>query len=177
MVNMNTTFTKLDAFSLNWPGDPRTQSWPLMQNPYPSIVASLLYLVGVKVGMDFMKDRKPMNVRVPLIWYNLFLVVLNLWIFIESGITGWFGKYNVFCQPVPREASEVNLRMAFSGWVFFISKFMEFADTAFFIVRKRNDLVTRLHVIHHSILPTSCWTTVKYTPGNFSISLLLMFCF
>lgn len=179
---MNTSSVNLQLFALNsqWPGDPRTESWPLMQNPYPSILLSLLYLLGVKVGMDLMKDRKPMNVKVPLIWYNFILVLLNLWIFIESGITGWFGKYNVFCQPVPQEASEINIRMAFSGWVFFMSKFIEFADTGFFIVRKRNDLVTRLHVIHHSIIPTSSWTTVKYTPGELSTHiqmLLKMFLF
>ena len=157
----------LASLSSPWMGDPRSSQLPFMSNPYATICLSILYLVGVKVGMVYMNDRKPFKVEKVLVWYNLFLVSLNCWIFIKGGIHGWFGKYNIFCQICDTAESSDNLAMVLTSWLFFISKFIEFADTAFFIIRKRFDLVTKLHLIHHAILPVSCWFTVKYVPGGY----------
>lgn len=36
----------------------------------------------------------------------------------------------------------------------------------FFVLRKKYDQVTTLHVIHHGIMPLSVWFGVKFTPGE-----------
>lgn len=56
--------------------------------------------------------------------------------------------------------------MATGCWLYFISKFTEFLDTLFFIMRKRYDQVSTLHVIHHGIMPFSVWWGVKFIPGG-----------
>lgn len=56
--------------------------------------------------------------------------------------------------------------MATGCWLYFISKFTEFLDTFFFILRKRYDQVSTLHVIHHGIMPFSVWWGVKFIPGG-----------
>lgn len=56
--------------------------------------------------------------------------------------------------------------MASGCWWYFFSKFTEFFDTFFFVLRKRYDQVSTLHVIHHGIMPVSVWWGVKFTPGN-----------
>jgi elongation of very long chain fatty acids protein 7 len=53
-------------------------------------------------------------------------------------------------------------------WWYFFSKFTEFFDTFFFVLRKRNDQVSTLHVIHHGIMPFSVWWGVKFMPGGHS---------
>lgn len=58
--------------------------------------------------------------------------------------------------------------MTHGCWWYFFSKFTEFFDTFFFIMRKRNDQVSTLHVIHHGIMPFSVWWGVKFTPGGHS---------
>jgi len=35
----------------------------------------------------------------------------------------------------------------------------------FFVLRKKNDHISNLHVIHHSIMPISVWFGVKFAPG------------
>lgn len=45
--------------------------------------------------------------------------------------------------------------MAQVCWWYFFSKFTEFFDTFFFVMRKRYDQVSTLHVIHHGIMPFS----------------------
>lgn len=52
------------------------------------------------------------------------------------------------------------------GYIFFVSKFVEFLDTIFFILRKKDSQVTFLHVIHHSIVPISVWIGLKFAPGG-----------
>jgi hypothetical protein len=36
----------------------------------------------------------------------------------------------------------------------------------FFVLRKKNDHVSTLHVIHHGCMPMSVWFGVKFTPGK-----------
>lgn len=38
----------------------------------------------------------------------------------------------------------------------------------FFVLRKKFDHVSTLHVIHHGVMPMSVWFGVKFTPGGHS---------
>lgn len=62
----------------------------------------------------------------------------------------------------------ISFQMASGCWWYYFSKFTEFFDTLFFVLRKRNDQVSTLHVIHHGIMPVSVWWGVKFTPGGHS---------
>ncbi|GFG28508.1 hypothetical protein Cfor_00645 [Coptotermes formosanus] len=58
--------------------------------------------------------------------------------------------------------------MARGCWWYYFSKFTEFFDTIFFVLRKKNDHISTLHVIHHGVMPMSVWFGVKFTPGGHS---------
>lgn len=60
------------------------------------------------------------------------------------------------------------MRMANACWWYYFSKFIEFADTLFFVARKKFNQVTLLHVIHHGCMPMSVWFGVRFTPGGHS---------
>ncbi|KRT79815.1 hypothetical protein AMK59_8257, partial [Oryctes borbonicus] len=47
-----------------------------------------------------------------------------------------------------------------------MAKISELLDTVFFILRKKNNQVTLLHVYHHSIMPLISWGATKYYPGG-----------
>jgi hypothetical protein len=36
----------------------------------------------------------------------------------------------------------------------------------FFVLRKKNDHISTLHVMHHGVMPMSVWFGVKFTPGG-----------
>lgn len=147
--------------------DPRVAEWPLMDSPWPSFVICGLYLVLVKMGPTIMGDRKPFCLRNVLIVYNLGMVVLSTYIFIELCLSGWFTTYSYGCQPVDYSRSPQALRMANVCWMFYLSKFIELFDTIFFILRKKYNQVSFLHVFHHGIMPVSWWFGVKFVPGGF----------
>lgn len=75
-------------------GDERIVRYPMMQSPGPTLSLCFAYLVFVKViGPKLMANRKPMELRVPMIIYNFAMVLLNGYMFIMFGVHGWFGKY------------------------------------------------------------------------------------
>lgn len=44
----------------------------------------------------------------------------------------------------------------------------------FFILRKKNQHVSTLHVIHHGIMPFSVWMGLKFAPGGHSTFFALL---
>ncbi|KAK4875916.1 hypothetical protein RN001_012338 [Aquatica leii] len=155
---------------MNKTGDPRTSDWFLMSSPFYTLGICLSYVYIVKVlGPKFMENRKPFQLKYVLIAYNLFQVIFSAWIFYEIGMSGWLtGRYSLRCQPVDYSNHPNSIRMTHASWWYYFSKFTEFMDTIFFILRKKFSHVTTLHVIHHGIMPMSVWFGVKFTPGGHS---------
>lgn len=149
--------------------DPRVNDWPMMSGPLPTILICATYaLIVTKIGPKLMENRKPFELKKTLIIYNALQVIFSAWLFSEAIHAGWFTTYSFKCQPVDYSYSPHALRTASGCWWYYISKFTEFLDTIFFVLRKKNDHVSRLHVIHHGIMPLSTWFGVKFTPGGHS---------
>ncbi|XP_041976755.1 elongation of very long chain fatty acids protein AAEL008004-like isoform X2 [Aricia agestis] len=150
-------------------GDPRTNPWPMMSSPFPTLVICLSYVYLVKVlGPKYMENRKPFNLQKTLVLYNFVQVIFSAWLFYESLMGGWLNYYSFRCQPVDYSDTPRALRMVNVCWWYYFSKFTEFFDTIFFILRKKFDHVSTLHVIHHGVMPMSVWFGVKFTPGGHS---------
>ncbi|XP_014237291.1 elongation of very long chain fatty acids protein AAEL008004-like isoform X3 [Trichogramma pretiosum] len=154
---------------LNTHADKRTTNWLLMSSPFPTLLICLSYVYLVKVlGPKLMENRKPFQLKNVLIAYNLFQVIFSAWLFYECLMGGWWRKYSFRCQPVDYSDSPSAIRMVHASWWYYFSKFTEFMDTIFFVLRKKNDHVSTLHVIHHGCMPMSVWFGVKFTPGGHS---------
>ncbi|XP_072857043.2 very long chain fatty acid elongase 4 isoform X3 [Pogona vitticeps] len=148
-------------------GDPRTDPWPLVYSPVPVILIFILYLIIVAVGPRIMQQRKPVRLKGFLVIYNLSVVLLSVYMFYEFLMTSLLANYSYLCQPVDYSWSDLGMRqMAGVCWWFFFSKVIELLDTVFFILRKKNDQVTFLHVYHHGTMLFNWWAGVKYVPGG-----------
>ena len=134
-------------------GDPRVQDWPLVRSPLPTLAICLTYAYSVKVlGPHLMKDRKPFELRTPMLVYNFVMIFVSLYLFVIAGQQGWFnGHYNWNCQPV--DYSPAGTAAAWGCYLYYLTKFIEFTDTVFFVLRKKFDHISTLHVIHHGIMP------------------------
>ncbi|XP_077290972.1 very long chain fatty acid elongase AAEL008004-like isoform X2 [Arctopsyche grandis] len=154
---------------MNKHGDPRTNDWLLMSSPIPTLAICLSYIYLVKVlGPRLMENRKPLQLKNTLIVYNFCQVIFSTWLFYECLMGGWWGEYSFTCQPVDNSHSPTAMRMVNVCWWYYFSKFTEFMDTIFFVLRKKNSHVSTLHVIHHGCMPMSVWFGVKFTPGGHS---------
>jgi len=149
--------------------DARVDSWLLMASPWPTFVFCALYYYIVRfAGPSFMKDRPAYGCKNPMLVYNVFQTFFSLWIF--SRLCGFWlsGKYNWVCQPVDYSNSEDGLTAANIVWWYFFSKFTDFMDSFFFVLRKKNNQLTSLHVIHHAMMPMTSWIFLKWVGGGHS---------
>lgn len=155
--------------------DPRVNQWFMMSSPLPTLLICLSYAYVARVlGPRIMENRKPFDLRKTLLVYNAFQTIFSAWIFYEYLQSGWWGHYSFRCQPVDYSNSPLALRMAHTCWWYYFSKFTEFFDTLFFILRKKNQHVSTLHVIHHGCMPFSVWMGLKFAPGGHSTFFALL---
>lgn len=149
--------------------DERVESWPLMSGPGPVLALFALYLVMANYGPSLMKSRKPMQLRWLLVAYNLYVSLLNLWIAVELCYCSYKLRYRSLCQLVVVTQDPYVMRIANGVWWYFASKGIEFADTLFFILRKKDRQLTFLHKYHHSSMFLVWWTAVRFVPGGSAI--------
>ena len=161
----------------NFATDTRLDGWPLMDNPLWTVAICLSYIYFAKVwGPRFMEKRPAFELRGLLICYNVFQVLLHAFLFWEGvGISGWFtGKFNFRCEPVDYSNDPSALRIMFVSYLFFLSKYVDMLDTIFFILRKKLNQVTVLHLIHHGLVPFISFPVIRYASGG---STLICGCF
>ncbi|KAE8578240.1 hypothetical protein XENTR_v10023414 [Xenopus tropicalis] len=147
-------------------GDPRTDPWLLVYSPVPVILIFAVYLVLVALGPRLMDKREAFTLRSVLLIYNLALVGLSAYMFYEFLVTSVLAGYSYLCQPVDYTDSQLGLRMARVCWWFFFSKVIELLDTIFFIMRKKFNQISFLHVYHHATMIFNWWAGVKYVAGG-----------
>ncbi|XP_043362164.1 elongation of very long chain fatty acids protein 4-like [Dermochelys coriacea] len=146
--------------------DLRTDPWLLVYSPLPVTLLFTFYLVFVALGPRLLQKWEPMRLKGLLTAYNLTLVALSIYMFYEFLITSVLANYSYLCQPVDYTQSKLGMRMARVCWWFFFSKVIELLDTVFFILRKKPEQVTFLHVYHHGTMLFNWWAGVKYVPGG-----------
>ncbi|KAK4021843.1 elongation of very long chain fatty acids protein [Daphnia magna] len=147
--------------------DTRVDGWLLMSSPFPTLLICACYIYFVKyLGPRLMRDRKPFELRSAIIVYNVIQVVSSIYLVYKGLVHAWLFRYSLRCQPVDYSDDPDELIVAQMCWWYYFCKFTEFLDTIFFVLRKKFDQITNLHVIHHSIMPAAVWWGVKFTPGG-----------
>ncbi len=51
-------------------------------------------------------------------------------------------------------------------WWYFFSKLIEFLDTVFFVLRKKNNQISFLHMYHHATMFPIWWCGTRWVPGG-----------
>ncbi|XP_046821795.1 elongation of very long chain fatty acids protein 1-like isoform X1 [Vespa crabro] len=147
--------------------DPRVANFPLMRDPFPMMLILLVYLEFVlHIGPRYMKHRKPYKLKNFLIIYNCLLAI-------ASGVTcygiltsGFTTNLSLGCEPCSISYDAEPLRMASWVWRVFILKVVELCDTIVFVLRKKYNQTSFLHIYHHSTTVIMAWMVCKYVPGG-----------
>ncbi|KAH9507021.1 Elongation of very long chain fatty acids protein 7 [Dermatophagoides farinae] len=148
--------------SLIWPyewlmskSDPRTSDWPLIGSPFPIWSIILCYIYVVKsLGPRLMKNRPPM----PSAGFFHYGGQLT---YIPPG-----GNFSIICERVDYTVTDRNMRLLHLSWWLMILKMIEFLDTIFFVLRKKSQQISALHVTHHSLVPWGIWIGLKFGAGG-----------
>lgn len=150
--------------------DPRTNDWFLIKSPFPALSVIIAYLYFVTSwGPRYMKHRKPYELKNILIVYNFLQVLVSIYLVSEALFGLWFRPdFSFRCQPVNFNVTENAMREARGVYTYFLAKMTELLDTVFFVLRKKNNQITFLHMYHHTVMPMISWGCTKYFPGGHS---------
>lgn len=138
-----------------FPRDPRFKGL-IWDNPsiMLCIVSSYLWFV-LKAGPALMSTRKPLKLKTLTRAFNLFQVLANVWFAyhaITIAVRSYYkGEFSFGCLPpsigLTNRRDEKLLVMV--GIFYFWVRILDFMDTVFFVLGKKQSHVTFLHVYHH----------------------------
>lgn len=78
--------------------DPRTDGWWTVATPIPLILVTVLYVYGsLKLGPRLMAKRKPFDLRLVIVVYNILQVVCNGLLFVH--VSSKTGESEIFPSP------------------------------------------------------------------------------
>ncbi|XP_023718789.1 elongation of very long chain fatty acids protein AAEL008004 [Cryptotermes secundus] len=148
--------------------DPMVDSWFLMSSPMPVLLILVFYLYFVlKLGPQLMATRKAFNLQRILVAYNFYQVIFSLWLSsMPFRVGAWSYIFKNFCHPVEYHRNPFSVAISNGAWWYFFSKMIELLDTVFFVLRKKQNQVTFLHVYHHTITALFSWGYLKFLPGE-----------
>ncbi|KAH8328599.1 hypothetical protein KR067_011484, partial [Drosophila pandora] len=134
------------------PIDPHTH--PLYATPWPTVVIIIAYFAFVlKLGPEFMKNRKPYDLRGIIKAYNIIQILYNLY-----GLYGalrflfFMDTYDMRClKSLPLDHPHKDYERYLCN-IYGINKFLDLSETIFFVLRKKDKQLTFLHLFHHSIM-------------------------
>jgi len=139
--------------------DPRTSELPFMELQEVFFIC-LAYILIILLEKN-LKLLPKMELKILRIVHNLILTALSLYMCVEmlyqASMTSWYG-------PIFR--GEKGLGMAKVLWLYYISKILEFGDTAIMLFRHSYPQISFLHVYHHVTVLVMWWFNVKYYPGG-----------
>nr|CAD7589858.1 unnamed protein product [Timema genevievae] len=119
--------------------NPRTIDWFLVRNPIYLLIILMTYLYFIQyLGPKLMKDRNPFDLSRLIMIFNVTQIVYNVWMFNEV-----VSILYLFCQ-----------------------KFYQVCLQVFFVLRKKNNQITPLHLVHHFGMPFLGFVCVRFFPGG-----------
>lgn len=150
-------------------GDERSSKLPFMAGgPWKLIYATLVYLYLIKWLLP--KVMRRYESALELNWliraYNLMMVLSNMYVFYHGAYLLEWGSKCFGCEIINhKDYSAQAMELLHYGWMFLLSRLVEWLETIFFVLRKKERQVTKLHVFHHAFVPMICWTYLKFHPG------------
>ncbi|XP_055677227.1 elongation of very long chain fatty acids protein AAEL008004-like [Lutzomyia longipalpis] len=151
--------------------DPRALDYPLMKNPLKVLLLLIFYLYFVlKWGPKYMEKRKPFNLERILIVFNVAQIAVCSYMFISAMSVLIPMKHNWLCQPMDYSRTPYPMHLVKMSYIYFLTKILDLLDTVFFILRKKDNQVTFLHVYHHGGMLLLTWIGVKYLPGGHGVT-------
>ncbi|CAL7946955.1 unnamed protein product [Xylocopa violacea] len=158
--------------------DPRTNSWFLVSSPVPVILATLSYLYFVlQCGPRYMETRRSYNLKGFIKCYNIFQIVTNAWIVYEILEAGWYSDYFLSCIREERYMkTPQGYRFTNIMWYILCLKIIDFIETGVFVLRKKQNQVSFLHLYHHVSTVLLSWICVKYFINGMSMTPFIVNC-
>lgn len=121
-------------------------------------IGSYLYFV-LRAGPKWMQSREAFDLKPLIRLYNFGMVIFNAYLFYHASPFLNFGLYCWGCKQALQPMATGSIPVV---WLVLVSRFFDFFDTVFFVLRKKFTHVSFLHVFHHTVVPIGFWIGIKF---------------
>ncbi|CAH2107709.1 unnamed protein product [Euphydryas editha] len=152
-----------ERFVESYDGSLSVPTWSFGETSFGLGIVLASYVVTVlKILPYYMKKRNPYNLTRLLIYYNGFQVAFSAYaVFLY---TRYMFKHGIITTRCPKDDDLKTVIREI--WPYFIAKHIDLLDTVFFVLRKKQNQVTFLHVFHHTLMVTWTWFHLMYHPTD-----------
>lgn len=143
--------------------DSRTEGWAFVGNPVPIAILTVLYVYFVKVGGPrWMRNRKPFELQPWILVYNFLASALSLFFLCLFFKYAYVDNGYRLLHDIDLSDRTATIKIVHLSWWFYMFKLVELVDTVFFVLRKKFNQVSALHVFHHVVVSWNLWLSVTY---------------
>uniref|UniRef100_A0A8C8K7S6 Elongation of very long chain fatty acids protein n=1 Tax=Oncorhynchus tshawytscha TaxID=74940 RepID=A0A8C8K7S6_ONCTS len=140
------------------------RGWLLLDSYLPTLSFTIVYLLIVYLGPKYTRNRPSYSLKGVLLVYNFSVSMLSLYMLVEVSCSKTNRKL-IQCWPYDRSpigSSIHSPQVAKVLWWYYFSKLIEFLDTMFFVLRKKNSQITFLQVYHHASMFNIWWSVLNW---------------
>jgi elongation of very long chain fatty acids protein 1 len=138
-----------------------------MGSPLPLVMIFLVYFILVKVvGPRYMENRKPMKLNAFTRAYNVYQIAACAYFINLSASRGITLRETWQCLKI-NPATEDFSDSCIYAWYFIMLRMSEFSETIVFVLRKKQNQVSALHIYHHISTVALLWIFLKNSPSKF----------
>lgn len=139
-----------------------------MGSPFLMIAIFAAYLSFVfDAGPKLMKNRRPYKLTGAIRVYNIFQVGSCLCYLIRGNQIGITVKLLWQCHSATVVKNEKDLFDM--SWYYLLLRLIELIETVFFVLRKKQNQISTLHVYHHISTAALYWMFFKYSAGEIQL--------
>ncbi|XP_072949170.1 very long chain fatty acid elongase 7-like [Epargyreus clarus] len=147
--------------------------WPLMNFNDVAFVLLTYLLFILKVGPVFMEGRSPFLLKRFLLIYNAVKVVNST--VLAYKFLCYINDKGLFPRKCEHDERTLYI-IAALYWKYMATKILDLLDTIFFVLRKKYNQMTFLHVYHHVFMVMITWWCLKYDPSDHWAFMAFMNC-
>lgn len=142
--------------------DPRVVDLPLVGSSYQVLFLTIAYLYFVtSYGPQFMKNRSPYSLKTFIKLYNIVQIFGNIWVVYDAIDAGVF-TLKLVCPVIDYSNDYIPMRVVRCFWYYFLLKILDYIETVVFILRKKDNQVSTLHLYHHVSTLLFTWICLRY---------------
>src|SRR5690349_17539336 len=126
------------------------ESWPIMSSPAPLFLIFAAYLFFVlHFGPRWMQNKKPFRLNKLIRAYNIFQVIACTY-FVEWTIARGTNFRSTWKCIENKDDQELVYDLNLHTWYFMMLRLIEFIETIIFVLRKKQNQISALHIYHHT---------------------------
>ncbi|XP_003746876.1 elongation of very long chain fatty acids protein 7 [Galendromus occidentalis] len=155
--------------------DPRLKTWIVAQPLSLVSIVGLYLCVVCSWGPRFMRDRRPFSLTGATRIYNLLQILASMAFAVKIAHHFYFRMGQPFlCSPPDRREDSLTLELLDITFYYWCLRVIDFLDTVFFILRKKQRQITFLHIFHHVMVVCVSWASAIYGLTNLVIFTLCL---